>query len=89
MIICENYILSPFLFFNANIVKLDKMLLKRVREEEYYGEVLKRIVSFCNDSDKQVVAEGIETKEDVELIKEYGINFGQGYYFKSEFIHVE
>jgi len=32
-------------------------------------------------TNKKVIAEYIETAEAVEMLKEIGVNFGQGYYF--------
>jgi EAL domain-containing protein (putative c-di-GMP-specific phosphodiesterase class I) len=43
-------------------------------------EIVKATISLAHSLNIMVVAEGIETKEQYELLKSYGCDFGQGYY---------
>jgi len=87
--LCTDYIFIPSLFLKSSTIKLDKTLLRRAKEDKEYRETLKGIVKLCNNSGKKVIAEGIETKKDMEIVKEYGILYGQGYHFRNEFIVAE
>ena len=42
---------------------------------------MKTIVAFAKDLGKQVVAEGVETAEQLRFIKEIGCGSAQGYFF--------
>jgi len=43
--------------------------------------ILKGIVSLGHELDKQIVAEGIESESQAELLASWGCDFGQGYLF--------
>ena len=42
---------------------------------------MKGIVSLSHELGKTVVAEGIETAAQLEMLKIFGCDFGQGYFF--------
>ena len=42
-------------------------------------KIMKRIVDLADDLNAQIVCEGVETDEDVELMREIGANVAQGY----------
>jgi EAL domain-containing protein (putative c-di-GMP-specific phosphodiesterase class I) len=39
------------------------------------------LIDLCRNLDKLVVAEGVETAEQAELLTRMGCGFAQGYYF--------
>ncbi|MCC3386060.1 EAL domain-containing protein [Enterocloster citroniae] len=62
-------------------VKLDKSLIDNLAENETNQTVVKCIVNMCRSLDVECVAEGVETREQLELLKSFGCRTIQGYYF--------
>ncbi|MEG0292015.1 MAG: EAL domain-containing protein [Anaerovoracaceae bacterium] len=64
----------------VDIIKLDKGFISGLREDDD-NFVLKHIISLCKDLELPIIAEGIETKEELEILADLGCMFGQGYYY--------
>lgn len=62
-----------------DIVKLDRDLITGVREGTRQFKLLNSIVRLCNDMGAKVVAEGIETAEELVVAERSGVDFCQGY----------
>lgn len=62
------------------IVKIDKQIVRGLSEDAYKRSVVRFIVSFCKENNILSVAEGIETREDFQAVRNLGIDSGQGYY---------
>ena len=45
------------------------------------NEIVKTLVNLSHDLKMDVVAEGIESKFEVDMLSHHGADFGQGYYF--------
>lgn len=43
--------------------------------------IRRAIISLAHNLDMQVVAEGIDTAKQAEILKEMNCDYGQGYYF--------
>lgn len=76
-----------------DVLKLDKSLipLNTVLERQQ-KTMLKYLIAMAQEIGLICVAEGVETKEQLELLKEYGCDVVQGYYFakplpREEFEH--
>lgn len=61
------------------VVKLDRDLIAGLRKDTRMYRLVKAIVVLCRELDAMVVAEGIETAEELEAVREAGAHFGQGY----------
>ncbi len=61
------------------IVKLDRELIQGLTKDSRLHRLVKSIVVMCHDLGALVVAEGIETEEELEAVKDSGAHFGQGY----------
>ncbi len=61
------------------VVKLDRELIAGLRQDTRLFKLVSAIVVLCDSLDALVVAEGIETKEELEAVIEAGAKFGQGY----------
>ena len=64
-----------------DILKLDLKFLQEGQERNKRRSILSFVVSLARWLDLQVIAEGVETLEQVEKLRSVGCNFGQGYYF--------
>ena len=61
------------------VVKLDRGLIAGLNTTSRLFKLVSAIVVLCNELDAVVVAEGIETVEELEAVIESGARFGQGY----------
>lgn len=68
---------------DSNIIKLDKFFADGINDSEISLKVIDFILDICRLSDKSIVIEGIEEKEQVDIIKTflYEKVYIQGYYF--------
>lgn len=65
-----------------NIVKFDLNFLKEARNGKQAGEsILKNIIRLMKDLNVTILAEGVETKNQVEFLKAVGCYYVQGYFY--------
>jgi EAL domain-containing protein (putative c-di-GMP-specific phosphodiesterase class I) len=64
---------------HPKIVKLDRGLVAGLVKDSRLFKLVTGIVVLCNQLDATVVAEGIETVDELEAVQETGAKFGQGY----------
>jgi PAS domain S-box-containing protein len=62
-------------------VKLDISLTERIDENPMAHEMAAALTSFADNVGLQVIAEGIETEEELEALSELGFRYGQGFHF--------
>jgi len=62
-------------------LKIDKSFVDDICVDENDVKIVKAIISIAKSFDYRIVAEGIETKEQEKILKDLGIDTGQGYYF--------
>ncbi|WP_294963998.1 EAL domain-containing protein [Sulfurimonas sp.] len=74
------------LLHRADTIKLDIDFLRIIKKNHNYIEIAKGVVNYAKASSKYTVLEGVETQSDLDLAKEIGVDFVQGYLFKSKFI---
>lgn len=65
----------------VNEVKIDRQFVKRIRFDEESMMMVKSIISLAKSLDLKVTAEGVEKLEELELLKDLGCDYAQGYYF--------
>lgn len=66
---------------SPDIVKVDIDLIRDIQNDERKRTLVKNLVSYCESTDTIVLAEGVETKEELKTVKELGVDIVQGYYF--------
>jgi len=74
--------LSYLTSFPVDIIKIDRSFVMGCTTEPKNLIIIKAIIAMGHSMDKQIVAEGIETEEQFELMKSLGCDEGQGYFFK-------
>jgi EAL domain-containing protein (putative c-di-GMP-specific phosphodiesterase class I) len=67
--------------FQLDSLKIDRSLFRGGSPKGQAPELVKTIVAFAKDLGKQVVAEGVETAEQLGFLREVGCAAAQGYYF--------
>lgn len=73
--------LNTILKLPFSTVKLDRSMLHGICEDQQVALLYKNMVSIMQNLGHKVVAEGVETQEEVELLKEWGVDLIQGYYY--------
>ncbi|WP_144510235.1 EAL domain-containing protein [Bacillus sp. FJAT-22090] len=61
-------------------LKIDKSFINSILQQDKLQKLVQGLIQFGKSLDVQVVAEGVETKEQYELLKEMGCDSAQGYY---------
>jgi EAL domain-containing protein (putative c-di-GMP-specific phosphodiesterase class I) len=61
-------------------IKIDRSFVLNL-EKPAYLNILKSMVQLAHSSNRQLVVEGIETEEELQLLAEMGCEIGQGYLF--------
>lgn len=64
-----------------DFIKLDKMLVRDLPDEPIKRNLVSAIIRFAEDSQSLVIAEGVETEDEVRVLQELGIELQQGYFF--------
>lgn len=72
--------LSSILKFPISTLKVDKSIIDNI-ENEVNKVLFKSIVNIANHLGFKVIAEGVETKEQFDILAQLGCNGIQGYYF--------
>lgn len=62
-------------------IKIDRSFISTMHDSIKSHTIINAIVSLGHSLDLPVVAEGIETEEDLNVLKEMGCNIAQGYLF--------
>ena len=63
-----------------DIIKVDMSLVQRIHEDPYRQLILNNILDFAAQNHITVLAEGVETKEELEFLIQCGVELFQGYY---------
>jgi len=64
-----------------NYVKIDRQLVARVDKDGYRQHMLEALVKYWRQEQVEVIAEGIERIEEIEFLREIGVQYAQGYWY--------
>ncbi|NEQ25725.1 MAG: EAL domain-containing protein, partial [Microcoleus sp. SIO2G3] len=67
--------------FPIDTLKIDRTFINRMTVDAENFEIVRAIVTLAHSIGLDVVAEGIETPEQVAQLRSLGCKFGQGYWF--------
>lgn len=67
--------------FDFDTVKIDRSMIIDIVENEKNQLVLKHMIQMLKDLGMEIVIEGVETSEQVTVLKELGCDVVQGFYF--------
>jgi EAL domain-containing protein (putative c-di-GMP-specific phosphodiesterase class I)/CheY-like chemotaxis protein len=65
---------------NPDFVKIDKPLIRDIHIDGLRLGIVESINNFCRKSGILTIAEGVESKEELEKLRQLGIDAAQGYY---------
>ncbi len=67
--------------FPINVLKIDQSFVSPMDTNSINLEIIKIIIALAHTLDVDVITEGIETKEQLALLRELNCEYGQGYFF--------
>lgn len=67
--------------YPVGFIKIDKSFIVEVAQHEKARALVAVLINMAKVLDVQVVAEGVETSEQLQVLRELGCDFIQGYYF--------
>ncbi|MCC0661447.1 MULTISPECIES: EAL domain-containing protein [unclassified Clostridioides] len=78
---------AVLLYIMPNYVKIDMSIVRGIDKDEDRKKILKNLISYSKERNIKVIAEGVETKSEMEALVAIGIDYIQGYYVgKPEFV---
>lgn len=66
---------------NVDVIKLDRKFCNSNANEERGRKIIKNIVLMAKELNIEIIAEGVELKEQADFLKSIGCNKAQGYYY--------
>jgi len=73
--------LSYFKSIPARELKIDRSFVQGMAEDPIYQKLVRTIINLAHEFDMKVVAEGVEDESALEILKGFGCDIIQGYYF--------
>lgn len=67
--------------YPVDVIKLDKSIVWSAFHDQDSFTTLKNLISMFHDVRRKIVAEGVETQEQKEVLRELGCDYLQGYYY--------
>jgi EAL domain-containing protein (putative c-di-GMP-specific phosphodiesterase class I)/DNA-binding NarL/FixJ family response regulator len=72
--------LRHILRLNPEVIKLDITLTQRIDMDSKRKALGSALIAFAGEMGADVIAEGIETKTELDALVDLGVNYGQGYF---------
>lgn len=66
--------------FPISIIKIDGSFIRQIHNYSKYQEIVKTIITLGHTLGMKIIAEGIETTKQIEILQQLGCEFGQGYF---------
>lgn len=79
---CTGYSsLSNLIEYKSDFLKIDKSFIDAITEQKSHRVLIQTLISMAAKLDMSVIAEGVEHLAQLELLKELGCHYIQGFYF--------
>jgi EAL domain-containing protein (putative c-di-GMP-specific phosphodiesterase class I) len=72
--------LSYLSMLNASVLKIDRQFIARMTKSSQDQQIVKMIIELGHLLKMEVIAEGIETEEQYQVLQQLGCDAGQGYF---------
>lgn len=73
--------LEAIMEIQPKFVKIDASIVRGIHQTEVKRQMLKALIMLAKSINAKIVAEGVETKEDLKVLIDFEIDYAQGYYF--------
>ena len=67
--------------FPLNVLKIDRSFVRDIGRKSSTSAIIRTIATLANELGLELIAEGIETAEQMSLLQSWGYHFGQGHWF--------
>ena len=64
-----------------SVLKIDRSFVSGIAQDSFLQHTMKIMVEYAHSIHLQVLAEGVETKEELDELRQRGIDLVQGYYY--------
>lgn len=81
--------LSYLKTYDTDYLKIDKSFVQKMSEDSKDLALCEAMIVMAKKLNIKVIAEGIETKEQRDILKNIGCDYGQGYYFSKPIVKSE
>lgn len=69
----------------VNNIKIDQYFIKNLTKDVGVRHIVKATIDLSHNIGLKVIAEGVENKEALDILKEFNCDYAQGYYFSKPF----
>jgi diguanylate cyclase (GGDEF)-like protein/PAS domain S-box-containing protein len=66
--------------FPIDTLKIDRSFIQKINDEKEHLEIVKTIITLAANLDMKIVAEGVETHEQLQTVRNLGCDLAQGYH---------
>ena len=74
--------LNRICVLEPHFIKIDMGIIRNIDSDSMKKSLVKSFAVFCQNANIKLIAEGIETADELAALIELGIDYGQGYYLK-------
>jgi diguanylate cyclase (GGDEF)-like protein len=71
--------LESMVMLEPDLVKIDKVCVQGISQNDSRARSLKRLLKVAGSLGAETVAEGIENRDDLKILRDLGVKAGQGY----------
>ena len=72
---------NSLLRYMPQVIKLDRLLIAGIDRNAKKQFFVNSIISFARENDMQILAEGVETDEQLQMVNVMGVEYIQGFYY--------
>jgi diguanylate cyclase (GGDEF)-like protein len=73
--------LTHLKYLRASTLKIDRSFINNIMDDQYDQHIAEKMIELAQKLNMEVVAEGIETQDQMDRLLECGCDIGQGYLF--------
>ena len=72
--------LRTLVAMSPHYIKIDRAIVNDIQRSPYKQNLIKSLIAFSDNVDTSLIAEGIETYDELKTIFRLGVRYGQGFY---------
>lgn len=73
--------LNHLLKLSIDYLKIDGSIIKEIHHDKRAYSIVKIFSTFCKQNNIEVIAEFVDKQDVVDILKSFGVQYGQGWYF--------
>lgn len=76
----ENCGIQEICALNPDFIKIDMSIVRNINGDKVRQSMVKSLSEFCKNTGSKLIATGIETKEELNVLLSLDVSFGQGFF---------